>query len=418
MTHPPQTQDDRARPASRRVVVGVSGGIAAYKAPELVRRLRERNCEVRVVLTRAAREFVAPLSLQAVSGHRVHDRLLDEDAESGMGHIELARWADDIVIAPATADLVARLAAGMADDLLTTLVLATEARIWLAPAMNRVMWDHPSVQDNLARLAERGARMLGPDSGSQACGEIGYGRMLAPEEIAERVARVDTGALEGKRFVVTAGPTHEALDPVRFLGNRSSGRMGFAVAEALREAGAAVVLVAGPVRLPTPGGVERVDVVSAEQMHEAVFAALPADGFVGVAAVADYRPADPRDRKIRKTGEPMTLELLPNPDILRDVAASSPRPFVVGFAAETEDLAERARGKLADKNLDLIAANRVGDGLGFDTSDNELEVFAAHDRWTLGRGPKPALARELVAIIAGRMTNDGDADRRKERDDA
>jgi len=245
--------------AARRVLVGVTGGIAAYKAPELVRRLRERGAEVRVAMTRGAKEFITPLTLQAVSGHRVHETLLDAEAEAGMGHIELARWADDIVIAPATADVLARLSHGLADDLLTTTVLASRARLWLGPAMNHVMWDHPAVQANAAKLQQRGARMLGPDSGSQACGEEGYGRMLAPEEIA---ARVFAGAdrLKGKRFVVTAGPTHEALDPVRFIGNRSSGRMGFALAEALADAGAEVTLIAGPVHLSTRGSIARIDV--------------------------------------------------------------------------------------------------------------------------------------------------------------
>src|SRR6056297_3483067 len=245
--------------AARRVLVGVSAGIAAYKTPELVRRLRERGCEVRVAMTRGAKAFITPLTFQAVSGHRVHETLLDADAEAGMGHIELARWADDIVIAPATADLLARLAAGLADDLLTTTVLASRARLWLAPAMNHVMWDHPAVRENMATLEQRGARTLGPDSGSQACGEEGYGRMLAPGEIAAAIMG-GSNRLKGKRFVVTAGPTYEALDPVRFIGNRSSGKMGFAVAEALADAGAAVTLVAGPVHLTTPGGVERVDV--------------------------------------------------------------------------------------------------------------------------------------------------------------
>jgi len=254
-------------PRPRRVLVGVSAGIAAYKSPELVRRLRERGADVRVVMTEGAAAFITPMSLQAVSGHRVRDTLLDADAEAGMGHIELARWADDVVIAPATADLIARLAGGLADDLLTTAVLATEARLWLAPAMNRVMWNHPAVRANVNTLVERGARTLGPDAGGQACGEEGYGRMMAPERIAEAML-VGDRRLAGRHFVVTAGPTHEPLDPVRFVGNRSSGRMGFAVAAALAEAGAAVTLVAGPVVLPTPPGVARVDVRTAEQMRQ------------------------------------------------------------------------------------------------------------------------------------------------------
>ncbi|MGK7296227.1 MAG: bifunctional phosphopantothenoylcysteine decarboxylase/phosphopantothenate--cysteine ligase CoaBC [Candidatus Wenzhouxiangella sp. M2_3B_020] len=393
--------ESSARP--HRVLVGVSAGIAAYKAPELVRRLRERGAEVRVALTAGAHAFITPLTLQAVSGHRVHESLLDAEAEAGMGHIELARWADDVVIAPATADLVARLAGGLADDLLTTTVLATRARIWLAPAMNHVMWEHPATRANLDTLSGRGVRTLGPDSGSQACGEEGYGRMLAPDEIAAAVMSVGDGSLSGKRFVVTAGPTHEPLDPVRFIGNRSSGRMGFAVAEALAEAGAEVVLVAGPVDRPTPAGVERVDVRTAEEMKKAVFDRFPADGFVGVAAVADYRPSDRSNAKIKRGEEALTVELVPNPDILGAVARHEPRPFTVGFAAETDDLEDNARSKLERRNLDLIAANRVGDDAGFDTCDNALVVFSRTDRRELGTAPKPALARRLVGIITEAM---------------
>jgi len=394
------SSESSSRP--RRVLLGVTGGIAAYKTPELVRRLREHGAEVRVVLTRAGGEFVAPLSLQAVSGHRVRDSLLDPEAEVGMGHIELARWADEILVAPATADILARLAHGHADDLLTTLVLATQARLWLAPAMNHGMWQNPAVQANLESLIARGARVLGPDSGAQACGEEGYGRMLAPDEIAQRV-RFQGSRLSGRRFVVTAGPTHEALDPVRFIGNRSSGKMGFAVAAALVEAGAEVTLIAGPVHLTTPPRVRRIDVRSAAQMQRAVFESLPADGFVSVAAVADYRPADVSAQKIKRDTEPMHLELLPNPDIVAEVARSRPRPFTVGFAAETCNLAEHARGKLARKQLDLIAANRVGDDCGFDACDNELTVYSAEREWPLGANSKAALGRALVDIIAEQM---------------
>lgn len=385
-----------------RVLIGVSGGIAAYKAPELVRRLRERGAEVRVAMTRGAKAFISPLTLQAVSGHRVHEALLDAEAEAGMGHIELARWADDVVIAPATADLLARLAHGLADDLLTTTVLASRARLWLAPAMNHVMWDHPAVQANATKLQQRGARMLGPDSGSQACGEEGYGRMLAPDEIAAAIMGASS-RLEGKRFVVTAGPTHEALDPVRFLGNRSSGRMGFAVAEALADAGAEVALVAGPVQLAAGSRISRIDVRSAEQMRAAVMEQLPADAFVSVAAVADYRPASRSDEKIKRSGESMQLELVPNPDILREVAGLSPRPFVVGFAAETSDVGENARAKLQAKNLDLIASNRVGDDCGFDAGENALVVYSSDREWDLGSDSKRALAERLVSLIAEQM---------------
>jgi len=385
-----------------RVLVGVSAGIAAYKTPELVRRLRERGCEVRVAMTRGAKAFITPLTLQAVSGHRVHESLLDAEAEAGMGHIELARWADDIVIAPTTADLLARLSMGMADDLLTTTALASRARLWLAPAMNHVMWDHPAVKHNVATLQQRRARVLGPDSGSQACGEEGYGRMLDPGEIAAAVAG-GIGSLQGTHFVVTAGPTYEALDPVRFIGNRSSGRMGFAVAEALVDAGAEVTLIAGPVHLSARGGIERIDVKTAAEMRDAVMAQLPADGFVSVAAVADYRPAARSEHKIKRSGDGMALELVPNPDIVKEVAGLSQRPFVVGFAAETSDVAGNARRKLAAKRLDLIAANRVGDDCGFDVCENSLVVYSSDREWNLGSASKRELGARLVDVIARSM---------------
>lgn len=386
---------------ARHIVVGVTGGIAAYKTPELVRRLREGGAEVRVVLSAGAEAFITPLTLQAVSGHRVRTTLLDDEAEAGMGHIELARWADEVVIAPATAHVIARLAGGLADDLLATLVLATEARVWLAPAMNRVMWNAEAVRQNCRVLSERGVRLLGPGTGSQACGEEGLGRMLEPGAIADTVLGAGEGPLSGRRFVVTAGPTHEPLDPVRFLGNRSSGRMGFAMAAALAEAGAEVDLVAGPVHLDTPPGVRRFDVVTAEQMLDSVLELIEgADALVAVAAVADYRPGQAQVHKIKKSGENRRLELVENPDILATVADREPRPFLVGFAAETRDLETAARGKLEGKHLDLIAANQVGETEGFECEDNALEVFARDGkRWSLGRATKRALARELVGII-------------------
>jgi len=392
----------------KKVLVGVTGGIAAYKTPELVRRLRDAGAEVRVVMSAGAEAFITPLTLQAVSAHRVRTHLLDPDAEAGMGHIELARWADEILVAPATAHAIARFAAGLADDLLATLVVATEARVWLAPAMNRVMWASPSVRDNCALLEARGMRVLGPGSGSQACGEQGQGRMLEPAELAAALSGSD-GVLAGRRFVVTAGPTHEPLDPVRFIGNRSSGRMGFAVAAALAEAGAQVDLVAGPVQRATPPGVSRHDVQTAREMHSAVMARIDgADGFVAVAAVADYRPASEANDKIKKSGASMSVELVPNPDILAEVAGRADRPrVVVGFAAETRDMEAAARGKLEAKKLDLIAANRVGKELGFDSGDNALEVFSADRQWTLSPKPKTVLARELVAIIAERLPDEG-----------
>ncbi len=394
--------------ADKNVLLGVTGGIAAYKTPELVRRLRDAGASVRVVMTPGAQAFISPLTLQAVSGHRVHADLLDAEAEAGMGHIELARWADELVIAPATAHAIARLAHGFADDLLATLVLATEARIWVAPAMNRVMWASRPVLDNCQRLQTLGMRLLGPASGSQACGEVGEGRMLEPDEIVAALGDHPRPFL-GHRFVVTAGPTHEALDPVRFLGNRSSGRMGFAVAEALAAAGADVDLVAGPVNLTTPPGVTRCDVLTARDMHREVMARIEgATGFIGVAAVADYRPDSVAEHKIKKSEGELALRLVPNPDILADVARHSARPaLVMGFAAETRDLANAARDKLARKQLDLIAANLVGEGLAFDCADNALEVFSATGHWSLPEQPKAPLARALVEIMVDCMASKG-----------
>ena len=394
----------------RNVLLGVCGGIAAYKTPELVRRLKDQGADVRVVMTQAAQAFITPLTLQAVSGHRVHDELLDAEAEAGMGHIELARWADEVLIAPATADVMAKLANGHADDLLTTLVLATRARIWLAPAMNQAMWAHPAVVENSDRLQYRGAHLLGPDAGSQACGDEGYGRMREPDQLVAALlaayaeqAQQTHRLLSERSFVVTAGPTYEDLDPVRFIGNRSSGRMGFAVASALAVAGASVQLIAGPVKLPTPEGVERIDVRSALEMFDAVQAALPADGFVSVAAVADYRPVETANAKIKKTEEATRVELVPNPDILAEISNQQPRPFMVGFAAETERVAENAQAKLSAKQLDLIAANQVGEDMGFETEANALEVFSAERSWSLSNKHKSLLAAELVSIIAEQM---------------
>lgn len=324
-----------------------------------------------------------------------------------MGHIELARWADEILVVPATAHAIARFAAGLADDLLGTLLVATEARIWLAPAMNRVMWASASVRDNCALLESRGMRILGPGSGSQACGEQGQGRMLEPHELVSALAGSANGPLSGRRFVVTAGPTHEPLDPVRYLANRSSGRMGFAVAAALLEAGAQVDLVAGPTALQAPFGANRVDVETAQQMHREVMARIDgADGFVGVAAVADYRPAAKAADKIKKSDRTMHLELTLNPDILSDVSHSKKRPrLVVGFAAETRALEAGARAKLDGKKLDLIAANRVGGGAGFESEDNALTVYAPDRHWDLGHGSKKRLASQLVDIMAARMAS-------------
>jgi len=393
------------------VLLAVGGGIAAYKAAELVRRLREHGSEVRVTMTRAAIQFVSPLTFQALSGHPTRIDLLDPAAEAGMDHIELARWTQRMVVAPATADLIGRLAAGLADDLPTTLALATQAPLYLAPAMNQAMWRHPATQANVETLQRRGAVILGPGEGSQACGDLGPGRMLEPEAIAsyvvERHGEAVRGALAGVKALVTAGPTREPLDPVRYLSNRSSGRMGYALAEALAELGVEVILVSGPTALPTPARCERVPVETAVQMHGAVMERIDGcDLFVAAAAVADYRPAEARPGKIKKTEEDLHLRLVRNPDILTDVAARVRSPFTVGFAAETDRVEEYARAKLADKALDLIAANRVGgpEG-GFERDDNALIVLWRDGRRELPLMPKALLARQLAQLIAERYAS-------------
>jgi phosphopantothenoylcysteine decarboxylase/phosphopantothenate--cysteine ligase len=389
----------------KRILLGVTGGIAAYKSAELVRRLRDAGAEVRVAMTAAARSFVTPLTFQALSGHRVHTTLLDAEAEAAMGHIELARWADAVLVAPASADFMARLAHGLADDLLATLCLATAAPIVLAPAMNRQMWAAEATRNNAARLSRRGVRLLGPAAGGQACGETGPGRMLEPHELVRGLAELwGPRPLAGRRAVVTAGPTREALDPVRYLSNRSSGKMGYAVAAAAAAAGAEVVLVSGPVALAPPPDVRRVAVTSAAEMLEAVLAEVAgADLFIATAAVADYRPAASADRKMKKDSERMELVLERNPDILAAVAALPQRPFCVGFAAETDDVIGYARGKLEAKGLDLIAANAVGEGRGFDRDDNTLTVLWPGGERALGTGSKHDLARALMDIICERL---------------
>jgi phosphopantothenoylcysteine decarboxylase / phosphopantothenate---cysteine ligase len=387
----------------KRILLGVTGGIAAYKSPDLVRRLRERGAEVQVVMTAAAREFVTATTFQAVSGRPVRSDLWDAGAEAAMGHIELARWAELVAVAPASADFLARLATGQADDLLATLCLATQAPIAVAPAMNHLMWANAATRTNVATLVERGVHVLGPGEGDQACGEVGEGRMLEPLDLAERLGALlgGSGALSGRRVLVTAGPTRERIDPVRFISNRSSGKMGFAVAQAAREAGAEVVLVAGPVSLATPAGVRRVDVESAAEMLAAVQRELPrTDVFISTAAVADYRPALAAPQKIKKTAETLQLSMERTVDVLATVAAGAERPFVVGFAAETESVEQNARAKLMRKNLDMIAANEVGHDKAFDCEDNQLIVLSRNARHELGRAGKLALARGLVTLIA------------------
>jgi phosphopantothenoylcysteine decarboxylase/phosphopantothenate--cysteine ligase len=389
-----------------RVLLGVTGGIAAYKSPDLVRRLIERGADVQVVMTSAAQRFVSPMTFQAVSGRPTRSDLWDSAAEAAMGHIELARWAQIVLIAPASADFLARLAGGRADDLLCTLCVATEAPIMLAPAMNRVMWANKATRANVETLIARGIRILGPASGNQACGEVGAGRMWESVQLSEAVLAppVNAGILAGLNVLITAGPTRERLDPVRYLTNRSSGKMGFAVAEAAREAGAHVTVVTGPVQLQTPMGVTRINVESARDMYAAVHRQVgDADIFIAAAAVADFQPVTVAKQKIKKQGGSVKLELEPAPDIVKSVADMAKRPFVVGFAAETNDVEDNARIKLKRKKLDMIAANEVGDGIAFDCEDNALTVIWPGGKMDVARGPKIDVARELIALIAKRL---------------
>ena len=388
----------------QKILLGVTGGIAAYKAAELVRQLRGAGAEVRVVMTRAATEFVTPLTFQALSGHPVHLELLDAGEESAMGHIHLARWADRVLIAPASADVMARLRVGLADDLLTTVCLATTAPIVLAPAMNQAMWQHPATRDNVATLQSRGFRFLGPAEGSQACGETGPGRLLEPAEIVEALVRESgLGRLAGVHVLISAGPTREPIDPVRYLTNRSSGKMGVALAHAALAADARVTLVSGPTALPAPAGAEWVEVETAAQMADAVLGrAGNADIYIGAAAVADYAP-EPALHKIKKETDRLILNLVRTRDILAAVAAmKDSRPFTVGFAAETRDLETYARGKLVAKALDMVAANQVGDGMGFEVDDNAFYICWPGGETRLPTAPKSTLAQQLITLIADR----------------
>lgn len=389
-----------------RILLGVSGGIAAYKACELVRRLRDLGAHVRVVMTENATRFVTPTTFQALSGEAVRVSLWDESAEAAMGHIELARWAERVLVAPASADLMARLAHGHANDLLSTLCLATASPVYLAPAMNQQMWANAATQANLATLRARGVHILGPAAGDQACGEVGSGRMLEPHELREAmVASFGDRVLAGLKVVVSAGPTYEDIDPVRFIGNRSSGKMGFAIAEAAARAGAQVTLVAGPVTLASPHGIaKRIDVRSAAQMHAAVTeAAAGAHIYIGAAAVGDYRPNAVATHKLKKqAGADLTLQLAENPDILASLSARPGHPFLVGFAAETQNVESYARDKLQRKGLDMIAANQVGDGLGFETADNAITLYWTDGSAELSRADKSVLARQLIERIASR----------------
>jgi phosphopantothenoylcysteine decarboxylase/phosphopantothenate--cysteine ligase len=396
---------DQKQLAGKRIVLGVTGGIAAYKSADLVRRLRDAGAEVRVVMSHGATAFISPLTFQAVSGNPVHTDLLDESAEAGMGHIELARWADQVLVAPATAHFMAQLAHGMAGDLLCTLCLASAAPLAIAPAMNQQMWSNAATMANRKLLVKRGIQVIGPASGSQACGETGPGRMVEVQELLAALSPAAPMALAGKHVVVTAGPTIEDIDPVRYIANRSSGRMGFACARAASEAGARVSLIAGPVQLETPAGVERRDVRSAREMHTIALQLAPsADVFISVAAVADYRPARPAAQKIKKGLPQQTIELVSNPDIVSAVAALAKRPFTVGFAAETEKLRTHALEKLSRKGLDMIAANRVGQsGSGFESEENEILLITPSGEQDLGRGSKQQLARLLIEAVVARL---------------
>jgi phosphopantothenoylcysteine decarboxylase/phosphopantothenate--cysteine ligase len=390
--------------SGKHILLGVTGGIAAYKSAELVRQLRAQGSEVRVVMTASATEFVTPLTFQALSAHPVHTDLLDTGAEAAMGHIELARWADVLLIAPATADFIARMAAGRADDLLAAVCLACDAVLAVAPAMNRVMWENPATRENIRVLKQRRVRVLGPAAGLQACGEQGPGRMLEPAELMGELSTLfASGLLAGHRVLVTAGPTREAIDPARYISNRSSGRMGYAVAAAAAEAGADVLLISGPASLATPARIRRIDVESAAEMRATVMSEIArADIFISVAAVADYRPAQIARQKLKKNSPTVSLQLTRNPDILSEVAALPDAPFTVGFAAETHAVNTQARDKLRAKNIDMIAANAVGRELGFDQEDNALQVIWEQGEQSLARADKRKLARQLVAIIAER----------------
>ncbi|MFI0400691.1 MAG: bifunctional phosphopantothenoylcysteine decarboxylase/phosphopantothenate--cysteine ligase CoaBC [Thiolinea sp.] len=388
----------------KQILLGISGGIAAYKAAELTRLLTKAGATVRVCMTPAAGEFITPLTLQALSGHPVNTTLLDPAAEAGMGHIELARWADHILIAPATADLIARLVAGMADDLLTTLCLASAAPLSIAPAMNQQMWKHAATQENIATLTKRGVRILGPDQGAQACGDIGPGRMLEPAALLQAMLDfyqpVDL-PLSGCKVLITAGPTREPIDPVRFITNRSSGKMGYAVAEAARDLGAEVNLVSGPVNLAAPAKVQRISVETAQQMLEACQLAVSnADIFIATAAVADYTPAVVADQKIKKSTDELSLALTKTTDILATLSLANPQLFSVGFAAETNDVLTYARSKLERKGLKMVAANLVGDGKAFDQDNNALEVVWQGGSTSLPDMDKKQLAQALMKLIS------------------
>lgn len=395
--------------SGKRILLGISGGIAAYKCAELTRRLIERGAEVRVVMTTAAKEFITPLTMQAVSGHPVADSLLDPAAEASMGHIELAKWADIVLLAPATADLIARMAAGMGNDLVSTLVLATDSPIAVSPAMNQQMYANLATQENIATLARRGMHIWGPAAGQQACGDVGMGRMLEPMELVHLCESFfQPKVLEGKSLLITAGPTREALDPVRYISNHSSGKMGFAIAEAAAQLGAKVTLISGPVSLATPANVERIDIESADEMHSAVMSKASSHSlFIACAAVADFKPSQVATQKMKKTADEddMTISMVKNPDIVASVAAmTEQRPFTVGFAAETQDVEKYARGKLERKNLDMICANDVSiQGQGFNSDNNALHLYWKGGDKALPLTAKSELGKAIMLEIVERL---------------
>ena len=392
--------------SNKRIIVGISGGIAAYKSAEIVRRLQDAGAEVRVVMSRGAEEFIRPLTLQALSGHPVHADLLDPEAEAGMGHIELARWADLLLIAPATADFIASMIHGRANSLLNAIYLATPAIVAVAPAMNQGMWSHPATSDNIQQLSQRQVKILGPDTGVQACGDIGPGRMQQPARLVEQVADCfATGKLSGKRLVITAGPTREAIDPVRYISNHSSGKMGYALAAAAAEAGAEVTLISGPVNLGPPDRCKLIPVVSAADMHNATIAACAdADILIAAAAVADYRPVSVATQKIKKHADAVNLELEKNVDIVSAAASQFSDLYVVGFAAETQDVERYARDKLERKNLDAIVANDVSrSDVGFNSDNNEARWITATASKAFSIRSKTQLARDIVDAIAEQL---------------
>lgn len=394
--------------ANKQILLGVTGGIAAYKSADLVRRLQDAGAAVQVVMTPAAQEFITPLTMQALSGHPVHTQLLDPEAEAGMGHIQLARWADLVLIAPATADFMGRLTQGLGNDLLTSICLATAAPIALVPAMNQGMWRNEATQANIDILISRKIHMFGPADGGQACGDIGPGRMLEPLQIIDLASRLfTTGSLAGKKVVITAGPTREAIDPVRYISNHSSGKMGYALVQAAIEAGAHTVLISGPTQLTKPARARCIDVITAEEMYIASMKeAQDCDVFIAAAAVADYRPIEAATQKMKKgDSESITLTLIKNPDIVANVAALPRKPFTVGFAAESEHLIDHARTKLERKNLDLVIANNIAESnIGFNSDDNAVTLIDKFSTTEISQRSKQQLARELIACFAQKLT--------------